>query len=177
MKLIHLFENFLSLDTIKEFNKQIRRHPLEDCFGKAGGSTKTSIVNNIEYGHVANYMDQIFDTCQILNIDTLGYNIWQPTRYNYLNYNVYKEGAEYSWHSDGSDHSHNFDQKYTVLINLSEQPYEGGEFDLFDNGEKEIKFTSGDMLMFTSHIPHRVRPVTFGQRITLTYWMIGPKFQ
>ena len=119
MKLIHLFENYLSLDTIKEFNKQIRRHPLEDCFGKAGGATKTSIVNNIEYGHIANYMDQIFDTCQILNIDTLGYNIWQPTRYNYLNYNVYKEGAEYSWHSDGSDHTHNFDQKYTVLINLS----------------------------------------------------------
>ena len=86
MKLIHLFENYLSLDTIKEFNKQIRRHPLEDCFGKAGGATKTSIVNNIEYGHIANYMDQIFDTCQILNIDTLGYNIWQPTRYNYLNY-------------------------------------------------------------------------------------------
>ena len=66
---------------------------------------------------------------------------------------------------------------YTVLINLSEQPYEGGEFDLLDNGQKEMKFTSGDILMFTSHIPHRVRPVTKGERITLTYWMVGPKFQ
>ena len=101
----------------------------------------------------------------------------RPIARNYLNYNVYKEGAEYSWHSDGSDHSHNFDQKYTVLINLSEQPYEGGEFDLFDNGPQEMKFTSGDILMFTSHMPHRVRPVTKGERITLTYWMVGPKFQ
>ena len=32
MKLIHLFENYLSLDTVKEFNKQIRRHPLEEGF-------------------------------------------------------------------------------------------------------------------------------------------------
>ena len=40
-----------------------------------------------------------------------------------------------------------------------------------------MKFTSGDILMFTSQIPHRVRPVTKGERITLTYWMVGPKFQ
>ena len=40
-----------------------------------------------------------------------------------------------------------------------------------------MKFTSGDILMFTSHIPHRVRPVTFGQRITLTFFITGPRFR
>lgn len=178
MKLVTLFENELSLSTVKEFNNQIKRNPLKDYYGKARDSIKTSTVVNIEYGHISYYMDPIFDLCQITNIDTLGYNIYPPTRYNYLNYNIYNQGDEYSWHSDGTDTEHNYDQKYTVLINLSEQSYTGGEFEIFDNGIKEIKnFKSGSILMFTSHIQHRVKPILSGERITLTYWMIGPKFR
>ena len=177
MKFIGLFENKFTPHTIKEFNQDIKKNLRADSYGKAESATKTSTVTNIEYGSIEKYIKPVFDLCQIENISSLGYNIFMPTKYNLLHYNIYNKGNEYTWHSDGTGWSENFDQKYTVLINLSEQPYEGGEFDLFDNGEREMKFTSGDILMFTSHIPHRVRPVTFGQRITLTYWMIGPKFQ
>tara|TARA_B100001175_G_scaffold94624_1_gene80093 strand:- start:1378 stop:1911 length:534 start_codon:yes stop_codon:yes gene_type:complete len=177
MKLIRLFENQLSSSIIKEFNQQIKKNIISDFYGKAKSATKTSTVTNIKYGDIEYYMNPIFDMCQINNIDTLGYNIYQPTRHNLLHYNIYNKGNEYTWHSDGTVWNQNFDQKYTILINLSEEKYEGGEFDLFDNGIEEQKFNSGDMLMFTSHIPHRVRPVTKGQRITLSYWMIGPRFQ
>ena len=177
MKFIGFFENQFTSNTIKEFNQDIKKNLKNDFFGKAKGATKTSNVTNVEYGDIEKYMKPVFDLCQINNISSLGYNIFVPTRYNLLNYNIYNKGNEYTWHSDGTGWSENFDQKYTVLINLSEQPYGGGEFDLFDNGEREMKFTSGDMLMFSSHIPHRVRPVTFGQRTTLTYWMVGPRFQ
>ena len=65
------------------------------------------------------------------------------------------------------------DQKLTCLLNLSEKPYEGGDFYLtFDN--KKIKFKSGEALIFNSLIAHKVSPITKGERITLTYWGIGP---
>ena len=177
MKYIGLFENKFTPHTIKEFNQDIKKNLRADSYGKAESATKTSTVTNIEYGSIEKYIKPVFDLCQIENITSLGYNIFMPTKYNLLHYNIYNKGNEYTWHSDGTGWSENFDQKYTVLINLSEQPYEGGEFDLFDNGPQEMKFTSGDILMFTSHMPHRVRPVTKGERITLTYWMVGPKFQ
>ena len=177
MKYIGLFENKFTPHTIKEFNQDIKKNLRADSYGKAESATKTSTVTNIEYGSIEKYIKPVFDLCQIENISSLGYNIFMPTKYNLLHYNIYNKGNEYTWHSDGTGWSENFDQKYTVLINLSEQPYEGGEFDLFDNGPQEMKFTSGDILMFTSHMPHRVRPVTKGERITLTYWMVGPKFQ
>ena len=177
MKFIGLFENKFTPHTIIEFNQDIKKNLIADSYGKAESATKTSTVTNIEYGSIEKYIKPVFDLCQIENITSLGYNIFMPTKYNLLHYNIYNKGNEYTWHSDGTGWSENFDQKYTVLINLSEQPYEGGEFDLFDNGPQEMKFTSGDILMFTSHMPHRVRPVTKGERITLTYWMVGPKFQ
>ena len=35
----------------------------------------------------------------------------------------------------------------------------------------------GTLIMFPSYMLHEVKPVTKGERITLTYWMVGPKFQ
>ena len=63
--------------------------------------------------------------------------------------------------------------KLTCLLNLSEEPYEGGEFYTITSNEKE-EFTSGMGLIITSLIAHKVTPVTKGERITLTYWVAGP---
>ena len=66
--------------------------------------------------------------------------------------------------------------KLTCLLNLSEEPYEGGEFYTIDNQE-EHKFTSGMGLVTTSLIAHKVTPVTKGERITLSYWAYGPSWR
>ena len=88
-----------------------------------------------------------------------------------LNYNVYGTNSEYDWHIDASDLP-SFDMKLTCLLNLSEEPYEGGEFKL-TGIDKKIKFDSGMGLVFTSLMAHKVTPVTQGERITLTYWGTG----
>jgi len=66
------------------------------------------------------------------------------------------------------------DIKLTCLLNLSEEPYEGGEFCAINQEEETIKFDSGMGLVMNSLIAHKVTPVTKGERITLTYWAMGP---
>ena len=44
----------------------------------------------------------------------------------------------------------------------------------FDLEEETIKFDSGMGLVMNSLIAHKVTPVTKGERITLTYWAMGP---
>ena len=92
-----------------------------------------------------------------------------------FNYNVYGKNGEYGWHVDGMTNPAS-DQKLTCLLNLSEKPYEGGDFYLTFENDK-IKFTSGMGIVFTSLIAHKVTPITKGERITLTYWGEGPTWR
>ena len=69
--------------------------------------------------------------------------------------------------------------KLTCLLNLSEEPYEGGEFHTIGNRnpKENIRFTSGMGLIFNSLIAHKVTPVTKVERISLTYWGVGPSWR
>ena len=80
------------------------------------------------------------------------------------------------WHIDANRENKPIDMKLTCLLNLSEEPYEGGEFKLI-GVDKKIKFDSGEGLVFTSLQAHKVTPVTKGKRITLTYWGYGPSWR
>ena len=110
-----------------------------------------------------------------------GYNVFYPHSDWYLNHNTYdsKSNDSYPWHIDNSGRA-SYDIKMTVLINLSEESYDGGEFEL-NMGEKPDlinEYSSpGSVVMFKSHILHRVKPVTSGIRKSLTLFIAGPKFQ
>ncbi len=69
------------------------------------------------------------------------------------------------------------DIKLTCLLNLSEETYEGGEFRTIGKPNENIKFTSGMGLIFNPMIAHKVTPVTKGERISLTYWGVGPSWR
>jgi len=89
-------------------------------------------------------------------------------------HNVYSSDikAHYGAHTDASM-SDIFETKMTLLINLSEGDYEGGEFSC---NEKEADFREpGTVLLFKSHLLHEVKPVTKGTRISLAYFIHGPK--
>ena len=113
--------------------------------------------------------------CQQANREVFGYDIYWDFHLETLNYNVYGTGGEYEWHTDSSEAKIN-DTKLTCLLNLSEEPYEGGEFYAINQKEK-IKFDSGMGLIFNSLTAHKVTPVTKGERITLTYWAQGPSWK
>ena len=58
--------------------------------------------------------------------------------------------------------------------------YEGGQFKIMTASEpwhvKELD-KPGNMIMFRSHILHKVEPVTKGERKTLTIFLLGPNFK
>ena len=96
-----------------------------------------------------------------------------------LNYNIYDEGTEYSWHIDAVPRDPVRDIKLTALLNLSEESYEGGELVLFR--ANEIVCTEfnkpGSAIIFPSFINHKVNKITSGKRHTLAIWFSGPKFR
>ena len=110
-----------------------------------------------------------------------GYNIFKTNNNDFLNYNIYDSNTRdnYDWHWDKS-FSATFDTKLTLLINLSDEYYEGGDFQLLTGNKEQTieQFSkSGSAFMFKSHILHRVVPVTYGVRKSLAIWIDGPKFQ
>ena len=177
----YYIENVISQKDISDINQAIRNFDsseLEDL--PAENVFKTAKVSVIPMSHI-NHMIYKFNQ-QIININRLyfGFDIFSDCDLEFVNFNVYDadNSGQYSWHIDGSKSEPN-DIKLTAIINLSEEPYQGGEFDLFVNGPIRIPQIDvpGTMLVFPSFIPHRVNPVTQGKRISLSRWIIGPTWK
>lgn len=98
----------------------------------------------------------------------------QFTQYN-------SEGQQhYDWHTDNnwigtSPH----DRRLSCVIQLNDSTeYEGGRLELDGMEIHEGKFESrGDMIIFPSHLKHRVTPVLSGARHSLVTWASGPRFR
>tara|TARA_Y100001963_G_scaffold82113_1_gene113858 strand:- start:214 stop:807 length:594 start_codon:yes stop_codon:yes gene_type:complete len=103
----------------------------------------------------------------------------------------YYEGHFYDWHVDThaepiirNNIPHNRKVSASVFLNDPEE-YEGGELDLEvrgPNSKEEERFDSfklpkGSIIVFPSHVWHRVRPVTSGVRKSLVLWVQGPSFR
>ena len=142
---------------------------------------KSKIVNLkmspwINFKQILSPLEQLFLKTQQ---DNFGYHIYPQYDYNYLMLNEYdgKQKGEYDWHTDGSG-NYIQDVKFTLLINASLEPYEGGEFVYFRAGERHIKElnTPGNIIFFKSYLSHKVYPVTKGKRHTITLFYLGPRF-
>ena len=165
-------------EQIKEINKIIKKNIIEkeelskssQNVSKIGDFFIVSCLPLMELLHPWLYQ------CQIANIDVFGYDIYWNFHLDAFNYNVYGIDSEYGWHIDGNNKNTPIDAKLTCLLNLSEEPYEGGEFYAINLKEKAL-FDSGMGLIITSLIAHKVTPITKGERITLTYWANGPSWR
>ena len=76
-------------------------------------------------------------------------------------------------------------RKISASVVLNDD-YSGGEFDTAwldaNDGELEIRKSTfkpktGDMIIFPSYTPHRVRPIRVGTRYSLVVWAGGPAFK
>lgn len=96
------------------------------------------------------------------------------------NLNLYHgEKNSYGYHRDYTDLGSMSDIKLTAILNVSVEKYQGGEFEFFTGEDSHVQELDnpGSVLIFPSFLWHRVRPVTEGQRITLSYWFYGPNFR
>ena len=174
--LIGQFDCFTQ-EQVKEINKEIKKNifekePLADA---AQDASKIGDFFIISCGPLMKLIHPWLYECQLINKQVFGYDIYWDFHLETLNYNVYGTGGEYGWHIDRKTGGI-VDMKLTCLLNLSEEPYEGGDFSMFCNNKK-IKFTSGMGLVVNSLIAHKVTPITKGERITLTYWAEGPTWR
>jgi PKHD-type hydroxylase len=100
--------------------------------------------------------------------DNIQFTVYQPPK------------DHYNWHIDMMQKSKlNFVRKLSIVMCLSSKDdYGGGELQLFHPTKKcsTFKLDAGDVIIFPSIVSHRVKPVTFGKRISLVGWYGGPNF-
>lgn len=100
----------------------------------------------------------------------------------------YKKNQFYNWHRDTHDKSADKIRKLSVTVNLSNSKnYSGGEleFDFKDNPPDITNQTHicteilpvGSIVVFPSHVWHRVKPITNGERKSLVIWNLGKPFK
>ena len=98
-------------------------------------------------------------------------------------FSKYKIDGHYDWHVDTQNNpaSGLFRKLSFVLMLSNPDDYEGGDFLICPDGNNEkatrLRLNKGDLLVFYSHIAHKVCPVTSGDRYTLVTWALGPKPQ
>ena len=171
--------NLFNQDQIKEINKIIKKNLIQGKDNFAKESVKTSEVKFVNYGKIEKYIFPFVEFCLTANNNFFGFDLHPLTSLKKLNYNIYEEGTEYSWHIDAVPADPVRDIKLTALLNLSEENYEGGELVLFRANEIICKeFNSpGSAVIFPSFINHKVNKIISGRRHTLAIWMSGPKFR
>ena len=182
----HFWDGYFNQDQIKEINECIENNydllePPQHWAVYGENPKKYNInVKIILYRKVKHLLSDLMDDVYLAAARDLGYITWGPFNTEPLNFNTYtaEEKSYYEWHIDSSG-SPMFDVKLTVLVNLSINSYEGGQFQMFDGIERQFDEFSkpGSVIMLKSHTCHRVLPIVSGERKSLTIWIKGPKFQ
>ena len=155
----------------------------EDPFNTAainndGTRLKYSDTSFVKYKDLKPVLEETAELLTQTSRTEFGYNVYNLNMHDPIIYNKYHTDMNrYDWHGDGSDDPR-YDIKITALINISQEEYEGGEFQIFVCGEKTVtEFANpGDVILLKSHVQHRVLPVTSGERKTLAIFLPGPKF-
>ena len=165
-------------EQVKNINKEVKKY----IMGEQSPKDAASYTNKIgKFYHVAvNPLMELLHPwlyqCQSINKHIYGYDIDWDFHLDVFNYNIYGLGGEYGYHMDANNES-KLDIKLTCLLNLSEEPYEGGKFSTINSADEIVRFDPGEGLVLNSLIAHRVTPVTKGERITLTYFGEGPAWR
>ena len=83
----------------------------------------------------------------------------------------------YNWHIDIGAEGISLNRKIGISVLLNDD-YTGGEI-AFRSGDKEEGVTpdAGSIVAFSSFIPHKVNPITEGERYVVVAWFTGPPFK
>jgi len=173
-----LHKKFLTLKNVRDLSKKINKYTdasYKDTY--AEGVIKTADVKVIEYRHIKKELQPVIDVIYDTNNQHFGYDLYKLFDSKTFNLNEYlpNKNVGYDWHIDYTK-AHAEDIKLTVLINLSENKYQGGDLSIDTCGK--IDFSEpGDILIFKSFMSHKVDKLLKGSRKTLSIWMEGPCFK
>ena len=148
-------------------------------------------------GDLASVHYDYWDNEVLKRVDVINKNIFDfdLTGSTAPQYSIYNPNQHYTWHPDGPMGvmdgrglncipKHLLWRKLSAVIMLSDpSEYEGGEFQILNpHNPPEIaintlKLDKGSIILFPSFMAHRVLPVLSGQRRTLVYWFVGPRWK
>ena len=113
-----------------------------------------------------------------------------------MQFTKYKLNQFYDWHQDpmpvpydnpGDPNFHGKIRKISGIVQLSDpKDYKGGDLEIqprmHEDARHTIKTTKhfkprGSVIIFPSHLWHRVKPVTKGTRYSLVIWSLGYPFR
>ncbi len=139
-------------------------------------------VKILESKYLSPLMDTFFSRVEIINEMYFGFNLFNKRPISvHLNYYKNDNKSNYPFHRDGQELGTMSDIKLTAILNLSRNPYKGGNFKMLlhsINPEEVPQInTTGCILVFPSYILHQVDPVVDGERITLSTWFSGPNWK
>ena len=124
-------------------------------------------------------MDKLFKASREINDLFFGLDVYWDKYTPRGNFNTYNVGDYYNYHIDSNEPGTYSDVKLTVVLNVSDEEYEGGDFVFFRGTEMPVEdFTGvGTLLIFPSFSFHKVTEITKGSRKTISFWLAGPHFK
>jgi PKHD-type hydroxylase len=163
---------------------------LEFQKGRVGGDPNGGVIDDVRNSditwlHPTHDNDWIHKRLSSL-MSRINYDKFQVDLdcFDGFQYSKYGPDQHYGWHTDTIIAPPNAEQhrKLSMSLMLTDPAdYEGGELLLAPNGDNQkatsIKRDKGDLVVFYSHTPHKVVPVTKGERVTLVSWALGPKLR
>jgi len=173
-------EQITSLVNCCEKNNIGLENPENGAMDTFGNFKKNSTVKVILWSQIKHLLTDLEDAIKYVNYRNFGFNLNSMTNLRHIFYNSYscKNEGKYDWHEDSQHSTPLIDTKLSLIINISNEEYKGGDFELnFGDPKKITEFSEpGDMILFRSHILHRVLPVLKGERKSLAIFFEGPKF-
>jgi predicted 2-oxoglutarate/Fe(II)-dependent dioxygenase YbiX len=179
-------KNFLKEDicdkTVDELNKLNQLlwnehqfyNPKENKFTKESGDQELSTLYSKNISTKELIMKELWNGIHnyIIGLNFSWFGGWQS--YSEIRFNKYSQNTKMAEHCD---HIHTlFDGErkgipILSVLGILNDNYKGGEFIMF--GDKEIKLTKGDILIFPSIFlyPHKVEPVIKGTRYSFISWV------
>lgn len=123
-------------------------------------------------------IQQITDVVAMVNRDKFQLDL---DGFHPLQFTRYALDQHYDWHVDVHENQQGAQHRKlsAVLMLTGPDEYEGGELELNINGNPDaplrLRPPKGTVVFFYSHVPHRVLPVTKGDRASIVVWAMGPK--
>ncbi|NDB56260.1 2OG-Fe(II) oxygenase [archaeon] len=181
------YREVLPSDLVDLMVKELRemeefRVPFEDAgiggekYGRIDHSMRNSKINWWYEGHWA---------CSVIShyIALANRKYWEYDLniLESIQISVYDKDGHYGWHSDyGTSSRGDYTRKLSASVLVSDPcEYEGGDLEFIDYHGNTVTAPKekGSVIVFDSRIPHRVKPVTSGRRVSLVTWMYGPKLK
>ena len=130
---------------------------------------------NIELNDETRWMfERIAAAVSTVNAEHYRFDLMGITHAVQLLHYKASENGKYDWHIDAGEGSSST-RKLSLSVPLTlKSSYKGGDLELMNNGTHMQAYTEmGSITFFPSYMPHRVTPVTEGERWVIVVWVHG----